>query len=126
MEQFCRESRYPNLIKFCNEQSEAVKLFIKHFDTQSDAKINLRHKFKSAFYNAKGKNKRGSGVEVNLDTLFAEAKAESAILAEGWNTLGVSVINTSHQMRDRLKVIKVFFWNINSPTIFDHPQAFKC
>lgn len=41
------------------------------------------------------KKKRGPGVEVNLDTLFVEAKAESTLGAEGWNTLSVSVINSS-------------------------------
>jgi hypothetical protein len=61
-----------------------------------------------AFYNIKGKKKRGPGLNVNLDTLFAEAKAEDIIVTESWNTLGASVGNASLQMRERLEVIKYF------------------
>jgi hypothetical protein len=45
---------------------------------------------------------------VNLNTLYAEAKAEDIIVTEGWNTLGASVRNSSLQMRERLEVIKCF------------------
>jgi hypothetical protein len=59
---------------------------------------------KVAFYNVKGKKNRGPGAEVNLNTLYAEVKAEDIIVTEGWNTLG----NSSLQMRERLEVIKCF------------------
>lgn len=38
MVQFIAENRYPSRIKFSNQQSEAVKNHIKHFNTQEDAK----------------------------------------------------------------------------------------
>jgi hypothetical protein len=45
---------------------------------------------------------------MNLYILFAEAKAENTIVAEGWNTLNASVTNISRQMRERLEVPKFF------------------
>lgn len=57
MEQFIKETRYPNLIKFSNQQPETVKNYIKHFNTEEDATKNLQHKMKVAFRNVKGKKK---------------------------------------------------------------------
>ncbi|KAI7875547.1 uncharacterized protein EV154DRAFT_472758 [Mucor mucedo] len=103
MEQFIRETRYPNLVSFCDQNREEVKSFIQHFETHAVAKANLQHKLKTAFFNVKGKRKRGPCVDVDLLTLFSEAKAESNIAAEGWNTLSSSVTNVSRTVRDRLE-----------------------
>lgn len=108
MEQFIEETRYPNLIKFSNQQPETVKNYIKHFNTEEDATKNLQHKMKVAFHNVKGKKKRGPGLGVNLDSLFAAAKAEDTIVTESWNTLGTSVKTISLQLRERSEVITYF------------------
>ncbi|CAO3645240.1 unnamed protein product [Mucor hiemalis] len=56
---------------------------------------------KVAFQNVKGKKKRGPGVDVNLSSLFAAAKAEDTIITESWNTLGTSATTISRQLRER-------------------------
>jgi endonuclease V-like protein UPF0215 family len=40
MEQLIRETRYPNLIKFCDKQPETAKKYIKHFNTQESTTEN--------------------------------------------------------------------------------------
>lgn len=53
----------------------------------------------------RAKKKRGPGLDVNLGSLFAAAKAEDTIVTESWNTLGASVSTISLQLRERSEVI---------------------
>jgi hypothetical protein len=63
---------------------------------------------KVAFHNVKGKKKREPGLDVNLGSLFAAAKAEDTIVTENWNTLGTSVTTISLQLKERSEVITYF------------------
>lgn len=119
MEQFINETRYPNLLKFCEEFRDCIKAYIVHFDTQAEAKTNLQNKFKLAFSTVKSDSKRGPGVKVDIKALFAEAKAERTIVAEGWSTLSSAVARTGSQMRKELEVIvQLFCATLNNSTKF--------
>lgn len=109
MEQFIEDSRYANLMKFCEEFRDSVKAYIVHFDTQAEAKANLQNKFKLAFSTVKVDSKRGPGLNVDIKDIFAEAKAEHTIVAEGWSTLSSAVARTGSQMRKELEVIVQLF-----------------
>ncbi|KAI8141162.1 hypothetical protein BJV82DRAFT_518810 [Fennellomyces sp. T-0311] len=47
-----------------------------------------------AFKNVRGKKERGPGINVNLNSLYAEAKAATAITAVAWRNLATSVEST--------------------------------
>ncbi|KAG1448129.1 hypothetical protein G6F56_009035 [Rhizopus delemar] len=72
MEDFIKAERYPSLVKFCAAHENPIKAYI-------------------AFNNVRGKKKRGQGVEINLESLYAEAKAVDAITIAGWESLATSV-----------------------------------
>lgn len=74
MEQFIKETRYANLLKFCEEFRDCVKAYIVHFDTQAEAKASLQNKLKLAFSTVKRDSKRGLGLKFDINKdLFAES-----------------------------------------------------
>lgn len=91
-------------MKFCEEFRDCIKAYIVHFDTQAEAKASLQNKFKLAFSTVKNDSKRGPGLKVDIEDIFAEAKAERTI-AEGWSTLSSAVARTGSQMRGNSSII---------------------
>ncbi|KAI8644232.1 hypothetical protein BD408DRAFT_430650 [Parasitella parasitica] len=91
MEDFIKAERYPSLVKFCAAHEDPIKAYISHFENAVAAKKNLQVKMKLAFNNVRGKKKRGPGVEINLESSYAEAKAVDAITIAGWESLATSV-----------------------------------
>lgn len=76
-----------NLLKFCKEFRDCVKAYIVH--------LTHMHKLKLAF--------SAAGLQVNIKDIFAEAKAERPIVAEGWSTLGSAVSRTGSQNEKRIR-----------------------
>ncbi|KAI8988615.1 hypothetical protein BDF20DRAFT_856753 [Mycotypha africana] len=91
MEEYIEADRYPSLIKFCSGNEGLVKSYIRHFDTAAAAKKNLQNKMGLAHHNVHKGKKRSPGLQVDVDTLFAEAKAATAITVAGWESLAASV-----------------------------------
>jgi len=46
----------------------------------------------------RGKKKRGPGVEINLESLYAEAKAVDAITIAGWESLATSIQQAKEEL----------------------------
>lgn len=69
---------------------------------------------KVAFHIVKGEKKERPGLDVNLGSLFAAAKAEDTIVKESWNTLGTSVTTISLQLRERSEnnIYNLIIWNL--------------
>ncbi|KAG0165196.1 hypothetical protein DFQ28_009108, partial [Apophysomyces sp. BC1034] len=91
MEAHVRAERFPSLLKFCTAHADPVKVYIRNFESVEAAKKNLQTKMKLAFSNARGKKKRGPGMDIDLEPLFAEAKAATVITVAGWKVLAASV-----------------------------------
>ncbi|GAA5802958.1 hypothetical protein HPULCUR_008433 [Helicostylum pulchrum] len=86
-------------MEFC----DSIKAYIVQFDSEKEAKVNLQNKFKIDFSSVKEDSRRGPGVAVDIQVLFAGAKAGHSILAEGWNTLGSAVARVGSQMKEGLE-----------------------
>lgn len=95
MEQFRKETRYVNLLKFCKELRDCLKHIL--------FTLTRMHKLKLTFSAVKSDSKRGPGLQVNIKDIFEEAKAERTTVAEGWSTLGSAVSRTGSQNEKRIR-----------------------
>lgn len=91
MEAYVKAERYPNLMKFCAAHRGSVKAYICNFESVESAKKNLQAKMRFAFSNVRGEKKRGTGTDIDLELLFAEAKVATAITVVDWKVLTTSI-----------------------------------
>lgn len=63
---------------------------------------------KEAAIAVNGKGRRGVGTTINIEDLYAEARATIKINATGWNALGAAVDRAARQYNTRSRVDSVF------------------
>lgn len=81
-----------------------TKDYIRQYEDAKDATNNLKRRFKYAFTATFPSSQRKPNVIVDINTIFAEAKAESAIQVEGLETLAASTQAVGRRYRTRLQV----------------------
>ncbi|KAI9359696.1 hypothetical protein BD770DRAFT_385328 [Pilaira anomala] len=82
-----------SLAQFVDGNKEQTKLFIRQFDSETQATNNLVNKYAAQFKTTYPARKRVTGKQVNLGIIYAEARVERSIQIESYKALetGVSV-----------------------------------
>lgn len=91
-----------SLAQFVDDNNEQTKLFIRQFDSETQATNNLVNKYVAQFKTTYPKRKRVTGKQVDLGIIYAEARLERGVQIESYRTLETGVLVAGRGTRGRI------------------------